>query len=406
MILVIRTRKGRELLSAGCSPSGADLSTVFPPYVDELSEKQLIDTTSFSERIPAFLVAQAEFSNRLPCYSPRMKATVSSLRQARQIRQVFGPVLDRLDEVDAFFHREFEGAQPMVRDVATYVLGSGGKRLRPALVLLVSRMLGYKGERDVRYAAVIEMIHTATLIHDDIIDQSDLRRGKPTANNTWGNQTTVLVGDWLYTRTMDLCLELGDVDVMRVLTSATLRMTEGEILADRVRGQLDVDQQTYMDITQRKTAELFAAACALPALFQPATLHLTEQLLEFGRCMGVSFQLVDDLLDFTAARADLGKPVMADLLEGRVTLPIILLLERIDGRNRARLAEVVSSGSFDAISEQEVLQMVRTSGVLDEVRSRARAYAEDAAERAMAFPPGPERDALVQASHMLLDRGV
>jgi octaprenyl-diphosphate synthase len=335
-----------------------------------------------------------------------MKATVSSLKQARQIRQVFGPVLDRLDEVEKFFDREFRAAQPMVRDVATYVLGSGGKRLRPALVLLVSRMLGYKGERDVRYAAVLEMIHTATLIHDDIIDESDLRRGQPTANNTWGNQTTVLVGDWLYTRTMDLCLELGDVDVMRVLTSATLRMTEGEILADRVRGRLDVDESTYMDITQRKTAELFAAACALPALFQPATLHLTEGLLDFGRSVGISFQLVDDLLDFTAVRSDLGKPVMADLLEGRVTLPIILLLRRVDGRTRDRLAEVVSNGSFDAISEEEVLQMVRTSGVLDEVRRRAHAYADEAAERAQAFPPGPERDSLIHASHLLLDRGV
>ena len=335
-----------------------------------------------------------------------MKATVSSLKHARQIRQVFGPVVDRLDEVEKFFDREFKAAQPMVRDVATYVLGSGGKRLRPAFVLLVSRMLGYKGERDVRYAAVLEMIHTATLIHDDIIDESDLRRGQPTANNTWGNQTTVLVGDWLYTRTMDLCLELGDVDVMRTLTSATLRMTEGEILADRVRGRLDVDESTYMDITQRKTAELFAAACALPALFQPATLHLTEGLLEFGRSVGISFQLVDDLLDFTAVRSDLGKPVMADLLEGRVTLPIILLLKRVDDRTRDRFAEVVSSGSFDAISEEEVLQMVRTSGVLDEVRQRAYSYAADAAQRAQAFPPGNERNALIHASQLLLDRGV
>lgn len=335
-----------------------------------------------------------------------MKATVSSLKQARQIRQVFGPVLDRLDEVNTFFDREFQYAQPMVRDVATYVLGSGGKRLRPALVLLVSRMLGYKGERDVRYAAVVEMIHTATLIHDDIIDGSDLRRGHPTANNSWGNQTTVLVGDWLYTRAMDLCLELSDVDVMRVLTSATLRMTEGEILADRVRGQLDVDEPTYMDITQRKTGELFAAACALPALFQPATLHLTEQLLDFGRNVGISFQLVDDLLDFTADRSDLGKPVMADLLEGRVTLPIILLLQRLDGQTRDRLTDVVSSGSFDAISQDEVLQMVRTSGVLDEVRRRAQAYSAEAAERAQTFPPGPERDALIHASTLLLDRGV
>jgi octaprenyl-diphosphate synthase len=335
-----------------------------------------------------------------------VKASVSSLKQARQIREVFGPVLDRLEQVDTFFDREFELAQPMVRKVATYVLGSGGKRLRPALVLLVSRMLGYKGERDVRYAAVVELIHTATLIHDDIIDGSDLRRGKPTANNTWGNQTTVLVGDWLYTRTMDLCLELGDVDVMRMLTSATLRMTEGEILADRVRGRLDVDEATYMDITQRKTAELFSAACALPALFQPSTLHLTERLLDFGRNVGISFQLVDDLLDFTADRSDLGKPVMADLLEGRVTLPVILLLQRLDARTRDRLAEVVATGSFDAISRDALFQLVRTSGILDDVQSRAQAYSADAIEQAQAFPPGPERDALIHAAKLLLDRGI
>jgi len=335
-----------------------------------------------------------------------VKATVSSLRQARQIRQVFGPVLERLDQVEEFFTREFERAQPMVRQVATYVLGSGGRRLRPAFVLLVSRMLGYTGERDVRYGAVVEMIHTATLIHDDIIDESDLRRGQPTASKMWGNETSVLVGDWLYTRTMDLCLELGDVDVMRILTSATLRMTEGEILADQVRGRLDIDEPTYMDITQRKTAELFSAACALPALFQPATLHLTERLLEFGRNVGISFQLVDDLLDFTAARADLGKPVMADLREGRATLPIILLLPRLDRRNRERLEDVVSRGVFDTISEEEVLDMVRTSGVLDEVRRRARKYAARAAEQVDAFPPGFERDALIHASEMLLERGV
>lgn len=294
----------------------------------------------------------------------------------------------------------------MVREVATYVLGSGGKRLRPALVLLVSRMLGYKGERDVRYGAVIEMIHTATLIHDDIIDGSDLRRGKPTANNTWGNETTVLVGDWLYTRTMDLCLELGDVEVMRLLTSATLRMTEGEILADQVRGDLNVNENTYMDITQRKTAELFAAACAMPALFQPSTLHLTEKLLEFGRNVGVSFQLIDDLLDFTAARSDLGKPVMADLREGRATLPIILLLPRLDRRTRGRLENVARTGRFDEISEQEVLEMVRTSGVLEEVRRRAHGFADRAVEQTEALPSGPERDALIRASEMLIDRGV
>jgi len=335
-----------------------------------------------------------------------VKATVTSLRQVRQIRQVFGPILHRLELVEEFFNHEFSQTEPMVRDVATYVLGSGGKRLRPALVLLVSRMLGYKGERDIRYAAVLEMIHTATLIHDDIIDESDLRRGEPTANNTWGNQTTVLVGDWLYTRTMDLCLELGDVEVMRALTSATLRMTEGEILADRVRGRIDVDEPTYMDITQRKTAELFAAACSIPALFQPATLHLTEKLLDFGRNVGISFQLIDDMLDFTAATSDVGKPVMADLREGRITLPIILLLKRLDRGTRDRLADVAATGRFDSISEEAVLEMVRTSGVLEEVRKRADQYSAKAIQQTESLPKGAERDALIRASELLLDRGM
>jgi octaprenyl-diphosphate synthase len=336
-----------------------------------------------------------------------MRSTkVTSISDARHIRQVFAPVSERLKDVDQFLSKELGRAQPMVREVAGYVLAGGGKRLRPALVLLISRMLGAVGERDIRYGAVVELIHTATLIHDDIIDESDLRRGQPTANNRWGNQTTVLVGDWLYTRSMDLCLELGDVDVMRLLTSATLKMTEGEIMADRVRGQLDVSVDLYMDITRRKTAELFSAACALPALFQPSTLHLTEALQGFGRDLGLCFQLVDDLLDFTADRSQLGKPVMADLREGRATLPILMMLPRIDVRQRERLQSVISTGTFDEISEAEVLEMVRTSGALDEVRKRATDYADRATRRTSVFPSGPEKDALQNASKLLLEREV
>ncbi len=293
---------------------------------------------------------------------------------------------------------------PLVGEVAGYVLGSGGKRIRPLLVLLIARMLGYNGERDVRYAAVVELIHTATLIHDDIIDQSDLRRGKPTANHKWGNQATVLVGDWLYTRTMDLCLELGDVEIMRVLTAATLQMTEGEILADRVRGQADLDEAAYMDITRRKTAELFAVACSIPALFQPSTLHMTDTLASFGRNLGLCFQLIDDALDFTSSRSQLGKPVMADLREGRVTLPMILLLPRLSRDQRRRMTQVVRSRCFDAIEEWEVLEIVRTSGVLGEVHGRAAEFADRATELAEALPGGAEREALVKAASLLLER--
>ncbi len=333
-----------------------------------------------------------------------MKGTVRSISQARKLRDVLDPVLPRLEEVERFLTHELEHALPLVREVTSWVLGSGGKRLRPSLVLLTSRMFGYSGERDVRYGAVVELIHTATLIHDDIIDQSDLRRGRPTANNRWGNQVAVLVGDWLYTRAMHLCLELGDVEVMRRLTSATLQMTEGELMAERVRGKADVTEAIYLDITRRKTAELFAAACAVPALFQPSTLHFTEPLLEIGRSLGMCFQLVDDLLDFTSSRSELGKPVMADLREGRLTLPMILLMPRVDRRSRAAVLEVLSTGRFESISETEVLEMVRTSGVLDEVRARAAAYAASVAELAERLPQGREREAFVVASSLLLDR--
>jgi len=329
---------------------------------------------------------------------------VYSIRQLHEIREVFGSIRPRLEQVEGFLAREMDEALPMVGKVAGYVLGSGGKRIRPSLVLLISRILGYTGERDIRYGAVVELIHTATLIHDDIIDQSDLRRGKPTANRKWGNQATVLVGDWLYTRTMDLCLELGDVEVMRVLTSATLQMTEGEILADRVRGQLDVDEDVYMDITRRKTAELFAAACSIPALFQPSTLHLTDTLAGFGRNLGLCFQLIDDVLDYTSSRGELGKPVMADLREGRVTLPMILLLPGLGPAQRQQIAEVVRTGVFESISEEEVLQMVATSGVLDEVRARAAEFARRADELGGQLPGGRERQSLLRAAALLLDR--
>jgi octaprenyl-diphosphate synthase len=333
-----------------------------------------------------------------------MKGAIRGIRQAQRVKEIFGPVRPGLDGVEQFLAREFEGALPLVREVAGYVLASGGKRLRPALVLLVSKMLGYSGERNVRYGAVVEMIHTATLIHDDIIDESDLRRGRPTANGRWGNQTAVLVGDWLYTRAMDLCLELGDVEIMRCLTRATLQMTEGEILADRVRGRIDIDEQQYLDITRRKTAELFAAACAVPALFQASTLHFTDPLLEFGREVGICFQLIDDVLDFVSSRSSLGKPVMADLREGRLTLPLLLVLPRLDAARREAIGHVASTGAFERISEQEVLEIVRTSGALDEVRRRAAEHAERAAECAVRLPSGAEREALVRACSMLLER--
>lgn len=333
-----------------------------------------------------------------------MKAPVTSLRHTRMISKVFEPVRTRLNLVERFFDQEMEKALPKVREVGGYVLGSGGKRLRPALVLLVSKMLGYLGDRDIRYGAVVELIHTATLIHDDIIDESDLRRGRPTANRKWGDETAVLVGDWLYSRSMDLCLEYGDVGVMRVLNAATVRMTEGEILSAHWRGNIAVDEAIYMDITRRKTAELFGAACSIPALFDPSTVRFEQPLRQFGANLGLCFQLVDDVLDFTSDRQELGKPVMADLREGRVTLPILLLLERLGPQMRKQIGAVARDRCFEAISEDEILKMIRKYQILDEVHRRAESYAEQAMELARFLPEGREREALIGATRLLLDR--
>ncbi len=335
---------------------------------------------------------------------PGVMGTVHALKQKRLMREVFASVHAKLADVDAFLDREISNAIPMVGEVAGYVLGSGGKRVRPALLLLVSRMLAYSGERDVRYGAVVEMLHSATLMHDDIIDEADVRRGQPTANREFGTHRTVLVGDWLFAWTMRLCLEVGDVQVMRALTAATLAMTEGEILAEEMRRSLDVSEDVYMDITRRKTAELFAATCSVPALFQASTLHLTEQLASFGRNLGICFQLVDDALDYSASRRELGKPVMADLREGRMTLPMILLLPRLDRSRHELVRAVVETGELDDAGEQDLLEAIRTSGVLETTRQRAQAYADRAIHEVQRFPPGEARDMLLRATELLVDR--
>ncbi len=329
---------------------------------------------------------------------------VRTFRQAQQIRALYEPIKVRLDDVEQYLEQELERALPLVREVAGYVLSCGGKRLRPALVLLVSKLLGYSGDRDVQYAAVVELIHTASLIHDDIIDESDFRRGRPTANSNWGNQATVLVGDWLYARTMELCLELGDTAVIRRFNAAALEMTEGEIMADRVRGDLDIDERVYMEITRRKTAELFAAACSVPALMTPKASRFAEILDRFGGQLGLCFQLIDDILDYTATSSELGKPAMADLCEGRVTLPMILLRPRLDRQQRSAIEQVLKTGAFSEISEAEVIELLDRWGVIAEARERATELAKSASECAGGLPPGRERDALIGATALLVKR--
>lgn len=313
-------------------------------------------------------------------------------------------VADKLVATEAVFRRHLDSDVPFIDNAGDYIANGGGKRVRPALLLLAARLLGHDGEEEVTYGAVVEFIHTATLIHDDIIDHAGLRRGQPTLNNLWGNNLTVLLGDWIYTKAMQMALSHGQIEVIQRLCDATLKMTEGELLAFQRLGAIDLTADEYFEIIDRKTAHLFAAACSIPSLIPPQRSEAGQVLARYGRALGICFQLVDDLLDFTARESELGKPVLSDLKEGKLTLPLILLLPRIAPSQRKRIEMVLEDRSFDRVSPQEVLDLVHAQGTLEEVTEMAEGYAAAAKQELAAFPPSDARDALEFAPDFVLHR--
>jgi len=313
-------------------------------------------------------------------------------------------VADKLIATEAVFRHHLGSDVPFIDKAGEYISQGGGKRVRPALLLLAARLLGHDGEEEITYAAVVEFIHTATLIHDDVIDHASLRRGQTTLNNLWGNNLTVLLGDWIYTKAMQMALGHGQVDVIQRLCHATLKMTEGELLALQRLGAPDLTIEEYFEIIERKTAHLFAAACSIPSLIPPHRPEAGQVLSRYGRALGTCFQLVDDLLDFTARESELGKPVLSDLKEGKLTLPLILLLPRVETGKRRLIEWVLEDRSFSRVSAQEILDLVRSEGTLEEVTAMAEEYAAEAKRELEFFPPSDAREALEFAPDFVLYR--
>lgn len=316
----------------------------------------------------------------------------------------FALIADRLERTDELFRRSLASDVPFIEEAGQYIFNGGGKRMRPALVLLAASMLEHDGDEEVTYAAVVELIHSATLIHDDIIDHATLRRSKPTVNKVWGNSKTVLLGDWLYTTAMSMALSHGNLEVVRRLCDATLRMTEGELLALDRLGAIDLSREEYFAIIERKTSRLFAAAASVPALMTPARGDAAATLAAYGRALGTCFQLVDDLLDFTARERELGKPVLSDLKEGKLTLPLLLALPRIDAQRRGWIAQVLEDGAFARVEPERIVEIVVGEGTLDETRELAQDYAQEAQQQLAFFPPSEARDALEFAPDFVLNR--
>lgn len=313
-------------------------------------------------------------------------------------------VLPKLQLVEEELRRNFTSEIKTIRDVADHVLGGGGKRLRPALLLLVSDMVGYHGRRDVTYGAVVEFIHTATLIHDDIIDEAAVRRGRTSINYRWGNQVTVLIGDFLYTHAMDMALRERDLDILQILIDATTAMTEGEILGLELNGRADLTTDDYFNIVGRKTAALFGASCRIPGHLVNADEKTRQKLFDFGYDLGVGFQLIDDLLDFTSSTEVLGKPALSDLKEGKLTLPLILAQPRATEAERAAIARVLSDRSFDNVSSDEILDIVKRYDTVEETREIARDSISRARATLADFASSASRDALEAALDFVVAR--
>ena len=315
-----------------------------------------------------------------------------------------GLIAPKLAATELVFRRHLSSDVPFIQNAGEYLATSGGKRMRPALLLLAARMLGHDSDEEVTYAATVEFIHTATLIHDDIIDHAKLRRGQTTVNELWGNSLTVLLGDWLYTNAMAMALSHGNLPVVRALCNATLKMVEGELLALDRLGAVDLTTDEYFGIIERKTAHLFAAACTIPCLIEPARPDAARTLERYGRCLGNCFQLVDDLLDFTATQAELGKPVLSDLKEGKLTLPLILLLPRVSPAERRQIQHVLEDRAFERVAPEAILELVAREGTVEEVETMALDYADEARAALEGFPASPAREALELAPDYVLNR--
>ena len=332
---------------------------------------------------------------------PSSGAFPEQISRAERLLEVIAPKLLLVEEE---LRRNFQSDIRTIADVGDHILGGGGKRLRPALLLLVSQMLRYEGKRDIVYAAVIEFIHTATLVHDDIIDESAIRRGRTSINYRWGNNLTVLVGDYLYTHSMNLALAEGNLDVLRLLSDVTIRMIEGEILGLEQNGRADLTISDYFEIVGRKTAALFGACCRIPGYLVDLPESSSKALHDYGFNLGVCFQLIDDLLDFTSSTEVLGKPALSDLKEGKLTLPLILAMPRATAAEREKIALIAATKSFEGIDPAEMLELVRKYETLDETRAIARDYANRARAALEPFPESPAREALELALDFVLER--
>ncbi len=331
---------------------------------------------------------------------------------------IFDLVRDDLALVEQEIAAQNSAAIEPVCEISSYLREGGGKRLRPALLLLAAGASGYRGESAIRLGAVVEMIHSATLIHDDVIDGANTRRGRPSANARWGNHMSVLAGDWLYMQSFEMALRERNFAVLDILIDLTQNMVEGELLQLTRLGQIDLNEAEATELAYRKTACLFSGCARLGAVLGKQPKEIEDGLADYGRNAGLAFQLVDDLLDFTASPEKLGKPVLSDLMEGKVTLPLIFALEAqaraiaSDGNGQAHansegrclVEKVLEERDFRSVRADQIARLVRETGALERATRLAKEYVKRSKASLEVLPDTEYRRALLAVPDFILDR--
>jgi octaprenyl-diphosphate synthase len=317
---------------------------------------------------------------------------------AREISEIVSRDLER---VETALRLESVGSVDAVSCIANYLQGNGGKRLRPILLLVSCRLFSEPSPDAIRLAAVVELIHTATLVHDDVIDEARTRRGKPSANVVWGNQTSVLAGDWLYMQAFQIALRLRSFEILDLLITLTQQMVDGELLQLERIGKIDITEADSMELIDRKTAGLFSVCAQLGAIAGGATEQQKTMLGEFGWNLGIAFQLVDDILDFTSREAVLGKPVGNDLREGKVTLPLIYALEDASAEERRKIEIVLKDGNYDHVPFTEILDILDKYRGIQRTRERAHEFTQKARSILATFPESQALRALQAATDLV-----
>ena len=309
-----------------------------------------------------------------------------------------------MEEVNRLIIEFMQSPVPLIPELATYIVASGGKRLRPLLTLGAARMCGYQGTDHCRLAAAVEFIHTATLLHDDVVDESDLRRGNPTANSVWGNQASVLVGDFLFSRSFQLMVGAGSLEVLEILSDASATIAAGEVLQLTTAGEPDTSVDAYMDVINGKTAALFAAAAQVGAVVAGRSSKEALALKTFGTELGIAFQLVDDRLDYDADQAKLGKSVGDDFREGKVTLPVIIAYQNGDPNEQAFWQRTIGGGEASDMDLEQAQSLLAKYDALAETSLQAMKHADNAVNAISCFPDSIYRQALADVAHFSVAR--